>query len=53
MAKNKKGIDRAEYPKLIKVEGKKVRVLNKEEEAKYIKTTPTTKDKADKWGTKE
>ena len=35
MAKNKKGFDKVEYPKLIKVGDKKVRVLNAEDEAKY------------------
>ena len=31
--KNKKGIEFPEYPKLVKVGDKKVRVMNKEEEA--------------------
>lgn len=34
-SKNKKGVERKEYPKLIKVGDKKVRVLSAEEEAKY------------------
>ena len=48
MAKNRKGNDKAEYPKLIKVEGKKgkVRVLSAEEEAKLGKP-------AKAWGGKE
>lgn len=53
MAKNKKGIDRKEYPKLIKVGGKKVLVNNVEEEAKYfpIEVAPKSKKSAD-WGSK-
>ena len=51
MAKNKKGNDRAEYPKLIRVEGKlgKVRVMNAEEEAKYTQPKVDSK-KAASWG---
>lgn len=51
MAKNKKGLDKKEYPKLIKVEGKKVLVNNEAEEAKYF---PVKEAKAEKkaaaWG---
>jgi len=53
MAKNKKGNDKAEYPKLIRVEGKlgKVRVMNAEEEAKYTKQPEPKEDKkAAGWG---
>lgn len=53
MAKNKKGADKVEYPKLIRVEGKKekVRVMNADEEAKYTK--PAKKEEEKKpagWG---
>jgi len=48
MAKNKKGIDKKEYPKLIKVGDKKVRVLNEDEEKKYTKKQP-----AAAWGKSE
>ena len=43
MAKNKKGFDKVEYPKLIKIDGKKVRVLNAEDEAKYDQPKETKK----------
>jgi hypothetical protein len=36
MAKDKKGKDLVEYPKLIMVSGKKVRVMNAKEEAEYV-----------------
>lgn len=48
MAKNKKGIDKKEYPKLIKVGDKKVRVLNEDEEKKYTKKQPVAT-----WGKSE
>ncbi len=35
MAKNNKGIEKKEYPKLIKVGDKKVRVTSPQEEAQY------------------
>ena len=51
MAKNKKGNTKAEYPKLIRVEGKlgKVRVMNADEEAKYNKPEKAEKKDA-AWG---
>ena len=49
MAKNKKGIEKKEYPKLVKVGDKKVRVLSEEDEAKLSakpeKKAPTGWDK--------
>jgi len=47
MAKNKKGVERKEYPKLIKVGDKKIRVSSKEEEAKY---SNTKEEKKTGWG---
>jgi len=46
MAKNRKGNDKPEYPKLLRVEGKlgKVRVMNAEEEK-----AATAKPKAAGW----
>jgi hypothetical protein len=38
MAKDKKGNTKIEYPKLIKINGKKVRVLSAEDEAKLVGT---------------
>lgn len=45
MATNKKGIEKKEYPKLIKVEGKdkKVLVKSKEEEEAAVKPATTAK----------
>ena len=48
MATTKKGADIQEYPKLIRVKGAKVRVMNKEEEAKYTQKSEVKKDAA--WG---
>jgi hypothetical protein len=37
MSKNKKGIERKEYPKLVRnKDGKKIRVMNEAEEAKVL-----------------
>lgn len=48
MAKNKKGVERKEYPKLIKVGDKKIRVTSKEEEDKFLK--PKKEEKKTGWG---
>mgnify|MGYP001609835376 CR=1 FL=1 len=47
MAKDRKGNDKPEYPKLIRVEGKpgKVRVMNAEEEAAAQKPDKKADDK--------
>jgi len=49
MAKDKKGKDLVEYPKLIRVNGKKVRVMNAKEEAEYTKPEKVEKKDA-AWG---
>lgn len=49
--KNRKGKEIKEYPKLIKVAGKKIRVLSAEEEAKYtIDVDVDDKKKKPGWG---
>ena len=42
---NKKGIEKKQYPKLIKVGDKKVLVLNPMEEAQHTEIRETTKTK--------
>ena len=48
MAVNKKGVELKEYPKLVKVGDKKVRVMSKEEEDKL--NAPKEDKKAPGWG---
>lgn len=48
-SKNKKGVERKEYPKLIKVGDKKVRVLNPMEEAQ-LNNVNAVKEEKDKKG---
>lgn len=53
MAKNNKGVERKEYPKLVKVGKTKVRVLNEAEEkalASENKTEAKSDNKTAGWG---
>ncbi len=48
--KNKKGIDKKEYPKLVKVGDKKVRVLNEAEEKALNLPSQKEEKKPAGWG---